>query len=177
MDATTAAILGTLIGAIAAIVSAGLTSIVASRTERRRQADAKRTADIEALRKAAASAFIEIFVIQHSMEWVTWYAKYSPDSVTEVMRGQYESEIHSAYPRLLGALAMVAALDLRTHEALRTIIDRVYNTEERVALALLRADDQQSLIDLLPEVNKMEREFPPELARVMNIAEGSIGRL
>lgn len=65
MDATSAALLGTLVGAVTAL-GVVLTSLVAWRNERSRQQAAKDAADVEILRQHTAVAFTEMFAINHA---------------------------------------------------------------------------------------------------------------
>ncbi len=180
MDAT-AALLGALIGAVTAVVSAALTSIVALRNERLRREESKRAIDTEALRKETGIVFREFFAIQHSMEWVTWFAGHDPDAVDRRLVESYDTEIHAAYPRLLGAAATVASLDLAVYEELRPLLRQVYELEETVALALhsgatIGGRQQASLValaELQPAVTRLERTLPPELARIMKAASAA----
>jgi hypothetical protein len=176
MDATSAAILGTSIGAAAAIASAGLTNFVTTRNERLRQRDVRRATDINALRKETATVFSEIFAIQHAMNWVTWFARHSPSEIDVELVKRYDAEVHAAYPRLLGALATVAALNLLVHTELRRIFKRVYALEEKIAIALRRPNGEDGiayhqLAMHLGATQDLEEDLPLELARVMQIAE------
>jgi hypothetical protein len=65
VDATSAALLGTLVGAVTAL-GVVLTSLVAWRNERSRQQAAKDAADVEILRQHTAVAFTEMFAINHA---------------------------------------------------------------------------------------------------------------
>jgi hypothetical protein len=38
----------------------------------------------------------------------------------------YDDEIHRAFPKVVGAMAMVASLDLDAHGRMRPILDRLY---------------------------------------------------
>lgn len=178
MDATTATILGTLIGALAAISSAVLAGLFSVRNERLRLIEAKRSADIAALRKAAGVAFEEIFAVQHAMNWITWYATNSPSEIDDANVREYEEQIHRAYPRLLGALAKVASLDLNLYHELHLICERIYHLEENVALAVRDSATTstgttfQVLAQQMATVRGLERDLPPEMARIMHAAEG-----
>lgn len=91
-----------------------------------RQRDSRRTADVSALRKEVATVFTGIFAIQHAMNWVAWFARHSPNEIDGEIVKRYDTEVHAAYPRLLGALTTVAALNLSMHNELQKILKRVY---------------------------------------------------
>jgi hypothetical protein len=179
MDSTAAAILGTAIGAIAAIVSAILAGFFAFRNERLKLADARRAASIAALRSAAGAAFEEMFVLQHAMNWITWSAKNSPGDLTGDVLRQYDEEVHRALPRLLGALVKVAALSLPTYEELRKACKAMYDLEESIALAIRESRRSNDALfgrvaEKLEAAHDFETTIPRQLARVMTEAEESL---
>jgi hypothetical protein len=65
---------------------------------------AKREAYKLEVRTRAAAVFELLFVIQHAVEWVTWYAVYRPFRVNQDLSSKYEKEVHGALPAVLGAL-------------------------------------------------------------------------
>jgi hypothetical protein len=178
VSSTTAALLGALIGAVTALVSATITNVVALRNERARQDAAKQATYVEALRRDTAVAFTELFAIQHAINWITWFAENDPRAIDNEMIASYNSETHGAYPRLLGAMAAVAALNLRVYQELRPLMQEVYDLEEHIALALrgvnARRDRDAAMLRLRDGLRKayaLERRLPPELARIMEIAQ------
>jgi hypothetical protein len=176
ISATSAALLGALIGAVAALVTAVLTNLGALRNERIRQEAAKRADYVQALRAQVGVAFTELFVLQHALNWVTWFAKHDPDALDDRMIASYDADTHRALPRILGAMAMVAALNLRVWRELWPVMQRVYDLEGLVAIELRQVSADRNaairaLQEYLPKAYQLEKDLPPQLARIMEMAE------
>jgi hypothetical protein len=139
----------------------------------------RRQAHIGELRRRTADAFAQAFVVQHAMEWITWYAKNDPEALDSEMKRQYAEDVHRAFPALLGAMAATAALSMDVYDGLRPILDELYGLEERVALALRSVDTQgrpraeaiDSLIALHGDSLRLLRELPESLSSVMKVAD------
>jgi hypothetical protein len=176
VSTTTAALLGALVGAITGLVSATITNFVALRNERTRQEEARRAAYVQALREHTAIAFTELFTVQHAINWITWFAKQDPGVLDDKKIASYDDEVHRAFPKLLGTIATVAGLNLRVYQELRPIMDRLYDLDARTAVALRQIEgDQdaavQSLRNCWAEARELEKTLPPDLARIMEIAQ------
>ncbi len=100
----------------------------------------RRGAAIDELRRRTADAFREAFLIQHALEWVTWHARNDPEALTGEMKQEYATEVHRAFPALLGAMAGTAALSIDVYQRLQPILQALYDAEEKVALALRVVD-------------------------------------
>jgi hypothetical protein len=121
------------------------------------------------------SPFTELFIVQHAINWITWFAKHDPDVLKDKI-ASYDAEVHLAFPKLLGTMATVARLNLRVYEELRPIMQGLYDLDARTAVALrqIKADQEaaiRSLRDLWAEARALEMTLPPELARIMQIAQ------
>ena len=73
-------------------------------------------------------------------------------------------------------MATLAALNLRVYQELLPLTKRAYDLDHQVSLALRHFDDDReravlSLCHCLSTALKLEEELPPELARIMKIAE------
>lgn len=175
MDATVAALLGASFGAVTALASAVLTSAVTLRTERSRQKEARKSSRVQALRDRTAVAFAELFAVQHATEWIAWFAKHDPTAVDTELVESFDGEVHRAYPKLLGAIAAVAALDIRIYEELRLIMERLYAVEGSLAIELRQVGTNhaaavQAAAQLLPASLDLVESLPRDLARIMEMA-------
>lgn len=94
MATTTAALLGALVGAITGLVSATITNFVALRNEQSRQEEARRASYVQALREHTGTAFAELFVVQHAINWITWFAKNDPRVLNNEKIASYDAEVH-----------------------------------------------------------------------------------
>ena len=103
-----------------------LVSVLTARATRRNEF-------VRELRTRTADAFKHVFVVQHAIEWVTWHAAHDRDTVTAKMKQDYNTEVHSAFPPLLGAVSAVAALDLGAFAKMQPILEELYALDERWA--------------------------------------------
>ena len=136
MSPTVAALLGSLIGALAALIGATVNNVVSVRTERRRMQFAKDLADVETLRERSGAAFAELLGVLQEVEWISWFGTHDPAALTEARIAAYDTDIHTGYRRLLGAMAMTASVSLPVYNELKTYLDQLYGLESDVALAL-----------------------------------------
>src|SRR5690242_12999762 len=112
MNATVAALLGSLVGAAAALAGTILTSIVALKNERRRQESEKQATYVRTLRERSGEAFAQFFTIVQEIEWISWGGASNPDSIDQQAIKSYNDVINGAYMKLLGSMAMTASLNL-----------------------------------------------------------------
>ena len=176
MNGTTAALAGALIGAATALASGALTGYVALRIERLRQREARHASHVQAVREHTAAFFAELFAIHLAANWIAWFAEHDSDALDEAMVEFYDGETYRAFPKLLGATAMVAALNLGVYQELQPLIIEVYQLWERVMSGLHRLDSDSGeaisdLRDCLPDAMRLEFRLIPELARIMELAQ------
>jgi hypothetical protein len=177
MNATVAALLGSLIGGAAALLGAVFTNIVVLRTERERRQSETEATYVRALREYSGRAFAGFFIVVHAIEWITWYGDNDPDVINEQGIKSYENEVHSAYGSLLGSMAMMASLSLKAYEEMRPILSNLYNLEARTGKALRdfmthrSPATTQELRDCKTESGKILDILPPELSPILALAE------
>jgi hypothetical protein len=138
------------------------------------QQAAKDAANLETLRHYTATAFSELFALNHAASWVTWFAGHAPHAVNQQMAASFDAETHSTFPKLLSAMAMVATVNWRVYEQLRLLQKGVFDLWERVAAALHQESDPdaalQALRDCLPAAEELDDRLPKELERLMKTA-------
>jgi hypothetical protein len=176
VDGTTAALLGALIGAAAGLGSGILASYVALRNERTRHREAQRAAHVTTVREHTATFFDGLFAIHFAANWVAWFAAYDADALDQEMVDFYDKETYQAFPKLLRATAMVAALNADVYGELKPLMVEVYKLWERVMHGLHRIDTyrESAVIELrecLPDAMALEFKLMPQLAHVMEIAQ------
>jgi hypothetical protein len=177
MNEGAAALLAGVIAAVAALIAAIIGGVVAMKTEAKRR-DAERHADaIRELRQRAADAFVQMFALQHELEWITWHAKYDPTAVNEEMIAGYTSSVHVTFPRLLGAMAIIRPLGKGIYVDLYPLTEYLYSLDRKVAQILIRlrdpADSTRALDDLASlaeECGELYSTLPDKLADVMEAA-------
>ncbi len=178
MDPTTAALLGALIGAVTALASAAFTSLVTLYNERKRREDAEKASFVQSLRSTTAAAFAEFYNFSHAISWITWYARFDPDSLDAHLTRSYERETHETIPKLQGSLAVVASLSLTVYEQLQPLVHRLFVLDKHVSIAIgnLRNDRGtavEALSSLIDEVNDVQDRLPLELNRIMKLAQST----
>src|SRR3712207_1525771 len=86
----------------------------------------------------------------------------------------YESSVHAAYPKVLGAMAVVASLDPTLFDRLKHHLDELYTFEGKVgdaALSLPDADAMRALAAMNEEAKAFYVKLPQELASAMATAK------
>jgi hypothetical protein len=93
--------------------------------------------------------------------------------LTRKMVMDYEDAVHAAYPKALGAMAVVAALDLDLYHRLCEQADRLYAFENEVGLRALSFAEEGG-IPRLAALTNVSKEFyvslPLQLAQAMRDA-------
>jgi hypothetical protein len=126
MTDTSAALIAAVLTAAAALAAALITGVYLLRTERLRRKNEQALAAQHELRSRTSAAFAELFALQHEIEWLSWHATKDRTSVDHDVIQDYHAAVHTIFPRLLGAMAGVAALDLDLYEKLRPLAGQLY---------------------------------------------------
>jgi hypothetical protein len=176
MNATVAALLGSLIGAAAALAGTILSSIVTLKAERRRQDSKMQARYVDALRKRSGAAFAQFFIIVQEIEWISWYGANDPDAIDGHRIKSYEDRVNEAYGTLLGSMAMTASLSLTAYDEMLPILSRLYDLESRVGAALRKFRSERStavgqLTACGSEAAALRDNLPPKLNYIMTTAE------
>ena len=75
----------------------------------------RQAAYVRTLRERSGAVFAKFFTVVHAIEWIAWYGDNDPDVINEQSIKSYENEVHTAFGPLLGAIAMVASLNLEDY--------------------------------------------------------------
>lgn len=185
MDSAAAGLIGAVIGACVVLVNSVITNrhqlaLEAEKARLGKQAELSRE-----LRSWIADVAHEMLSVQHSMEWVCWFA-FRGASIGKDMISSYQSEIHLHFPKLLGNLAVVASLNMGVYEKLASLAETLYGLDSHIAIAMLEHEkdpDELSrrLASLYPQATALYETLPKELTGIINsaavaeIAEGQPG--
>jgi hypothetical protein len=162
----------TSLAAVGVLIAALLAAAVALFNESKRRRDTRHADDLKELRTWTAEVFGFLFVLQHEMEWITWHARRVGEVTPESIKA-YEAGIHAAYPKALGAMAVVASIDADLYQDLKIQADSLYDLESRVALAAIsvpRGEANARLAPLYDEAVAFYTILPLELAKAMRNA-------
>jgi hypothetical protein len=181
MNATVAALLGSLVGAAAALAGTILTSIVTLKTERRRQESKMQAKYVDALRKRSGTAFAQFFIIVQEIEWISWYGANDPDAIYGHRITSYEDRVNEAYGTLLGSMAMTASLSLTAYDEMHPILSGLYDLESRVGATLrkFRSERSTAIEELTAcgsEAAALRENLPQKLNHIMTTAETSASK-
>ena len=178
MTEADAVVIAGVIGGFAALVAALVAAGVAVRNETRRREEARRDAERQALRGQAAEVFRHMFTVQHEMEWLTWHAVNRPAELSPEMTATYEAAVHKAYPRLLGAMAVLASMNLDLYDRLNLLTEKIYAAEGNIGTLITglhsaetRQDSLAGLRPLHGPVAAFYKSLPPEMAKAMELAD------
>jgi len=176
MNATVAALLGSLVGAAAALAGTIITSIVTLRNERRRQESEMQATFVNALRERSGAAFARFCIIVQEIEWISWYGVNDPDVIDGQRIKSYEDRVNDPYGILLGSMAMTASLSLTAYNEMQPILSELYDLESQVGAALRKLGSERSAaIEELTsggsQAKTLRDDLPPKLNRIMTAAE------
>jgi hypothetical protein len=127
-----------IIGLLGALIGAGAALAATFISGRRESRDAQQ----KEVRLAAAEHVKGLGLASHSVEWLTWKAKFAPSEFSADNLSLYDQEIHALLGPLVGSLAVVAALDLKTFEIFRTLTDELYALDRQVGEIAARYQQQ-----------------------------------
>jgi hypothetical protein len=172
MNATLAVLLGSLLGALAAVSGSVITNIVAIGNERRRQASQEETAYVQTLRERSCVAFGEFAKVVQAVEWVLWYAENDPNAINAERIDAYDKEVSGIYKDLVAAMAMTASLNIDVYEKLSSNLSDLYDLEGRVGNGIRKmTSDRTGAIELLrsyaAEAKAMRDQLPKQLHRIL----------
>ena len=120
------------------------------------------------LRQAVAEMTKRIAAGIHSMCWLCWVAKYSPEECDEVRLESYDREMHLILSDLVGTRVVVAALDDSIHTSLSPLAGKLYELDVTIGKAkALYANSREKGIKALAELHDETLRFDKELLKAV----------
>jgi hypothetical protein len=175
---TEAAVIAAAIGGLAALIAALVAAGVALRNETRRRSAARLDAERQALRGQAAEVFRHMFTLQQEMEWLTWHAANRPAQSSPEIAASYEDAVHKAYPSLLGAMAVLASLDMDLYDSLKPLAEQLYAADDQIGTLITGLTSAETRQDSLAglkachgPVTALYESLPPQMAKAMQLAD------
>jgi hypothetical protein len=173
-----ALVVAAAIGGFAAFVGALIAGGIALRNETHRRSAVRKDGERQALRAQAAEVFRYMFVLQHEMEWLTWHAVNRPKDLDSQMTEAYESAVHDGYPKLLGAMTVLASMNIDLYHELAPMVDRIYEIEGQVGRFITGLDSRRTrggslvkLKQLNEPIKALYVALPPAVAEAMGHAD------
>ncbi len=84
-------------------------------------------------RLAVADLTRKLALAAHSMVWLTWKATHRPSEFTREDIANYDEEMHRVIPDIVGAHAVVSALEPRLGDKLQPLTKRIYALDADIA--------------------------------------------
>lgn len=180
MSNSESTVLGAVIAALSLLVVAVISAVGTLRQEQRRRREERKETERLEIRRRAADVFTLMFAMQHEIEWITWHAANDPAALNPHMVDNYHRTIHTTYPKLLGAMAVVCAFDEELFHRLKPLTDDLYKLDIEVALAtrdlrsLVRCSFAiRTLKRLHPIVKNLYEQLPQQMAQSMQLSAPS----
>ncbi len=176
MDAGLAALTGAIVGGMAAIAGSLIIGLIQIRTEKQKWLRAKQDESAAQLRFQIAEVARKMLSAQHSMEWIAWYAAYTPQHLSQEMASNYEREIHKVFPELLGSLAVTASLSLDAYNRLTPLAEEIYELDPRISRALVSfkvspLESAKAVSATLPKATELYKQLPLQIAEILKATE------
>ena len=73
----------------------------------------------------------------HSMSWLTWLAKESPNKIEQENLDAYDLEMHRVLPGIMSSHALLAGMDREVHRQLEETVAFTYALDARIGRAAL----------------------------------------
>jgi len=129
---------------------------------------AKKNEEAKNIRLAVADVAKKIAAGIHSIAWLCWAAKHTPNEVTEKNLRAYDEEIHLILSELVGSRVILAALDNNTHSVLSPLMDKLYQLDVQVGDAkALYATSTKEGLDALGRLHGASLQFDKELLKAV----------
>jgi hypothetical protein len=173
MDAAEAGLIGAAIGGGVAILKSWIDGRSQVKLEKAKAEWSKENAVAAELRTHVATVARELFAVQHSIEWLCSKTDENSElSVEDVDR--YDTEIHTTFPKLLGALATVSSLNEQAYNDLSVLAFSLFKIDGKIARALRGFSTAVSKMGASAmvanergEVTRLWRELPVSISRIM----------
>jgi hypothetical protein len=144
--------------------------------ERLRWERAKIEERLKETRLSVAELVKKITAAAHSMTWILWIARFDPNNFNIGHARDHDKNMNKLYTELVGAQAVVAALDETLYRGTVPIVERVYFYDALIGRIVARSGlsdrkDVQDLGDLWEQVYKFSNGIPDEIATVMKLRD------
>jgi hypothetical protein len=129
----------TVLGATIAAVAGSLGAILTIFAQRRLEQERWRRENEVTLRASVTDAVRQLTIVMagalHSMCWLGWAARFTPEQFTVARVRSYDAEMHRILPQIAGSLAAIVMIDSRAYAALKAIVDELYALDARLGAA------------------------------------------
>ena len=135
MGKETATLVAAVIAACAALTTTALSGWRQYDIEKEKWHQARQDETDRAVRVAIADLGKQLASGIHAIGWLTWKAKYAPDTLATEDVIAYEKEVKTLFPNLVSAHLLVVALDRARCAIITSLVDRLLALDGEAALA------------------------------------------
>jgi hypothetical protein len=97
------------------------------------------------LREAVRQLTVAVSSVLHSMCWLTWDSKARRRIDPEMVR-RYDAELHDLSPKIIGQLAVIAALSPNTHMKLDPFVSRVFRHDAQIGDTIVSGEAEPTRV-------------------------------
>jgi hypothetical protein len=165
------ALIGAISGAIIALAGSLLTLRGQRKTERVKLSAGRGDMLYKELLSRVQQLASDIGAAAHSMAWLTWVA--NEGRASKQMLDEYNKEMHSVLPKLVGGQAAVASLDREIAVVTQELREQAYKLDAQIGQAGLNfesdpAGTNAALQQLYPAAVALERAISESLEGIMH---------
>jgi hypothetical protein len=164
--------MGAIVGGLASLCGVVATGLITIRLETKRRAANAQDEFTRSLRAQTAEVFRLIFLVEHHIHLVCWFAFHAPNKLTADYIDKYERRVQVEIPKLHSSLAVVAAMDLAVYKRLLVWVDRLDVLAGDVARLVhveRSPETLPQLADLLKPLQEYYRSLPVELGSILRL--------
>lgn len=148
MSGAAAALGGSVVGGLFTLLATMLVGKIGLRTQHLRQAAEQRSAFVQLVRTQAAEVHRLMIAVQFHIDGACWLARHAPHRVDQSLVERYETQMQVLLPQMAGAMAVLAALDLESHNRLHAWVDELDRLDGDVARLLYGQLDEAAINQL-----------------------------
>ena len=174
MDATLASLIGTAIGAVSGLAGGYLAGRQQSHLEHEKWRRTREDNLEKDIRSAVAELTRKLAAGIHAIGWLTWKAENYPKKITEDDLENYDKDMKSLFPDIVGSRIAVAALSREMHTKMTPLVNALYNLDAQVAKAAMAFKDTQdegskALADCYGKSRQFVDEFLEKVTEIVGL--------
>ncbi|GAB3829365.1 hypothetical protein ACFPIJ_32445 [Dactylosporangium cerinum] len=166
MTEALAALGGSVVGGLFTLLGTVLVGRIGLRTEQLRRTAEERTAFTQLVRSQSAEVHRLMIAVQFQIDGVCWLARHAPHRVNPSLLERYETQMQALLPQMAGAMSVLAALDLESHDRLLPWTDELDRLDGDVA-RLLYGQLDDAVIDQLAALHEQTTDFYRRLPQAL----------
>lgn len=145
MDPTIVALTVALVGAISGLVGGYLAGRRQSQLEYNKWIRTREDDLAKEARLAVADLTRKLATATHGIVWLAWKAVNRPNDVTQQDISAYDDEMHKLIPDIVGALAVVSALNKDLYYKMNPLVSQFYELDGQLAFYIPSFRDSSKL--------------------------------